>query len=173
MSARVRTVDLDAFATVLPGLARLLRDAVDSGGSVGFWAPLGDGDALLYWREVMQGLVDKSVVLIVAEDQGEVVGSVQVVLSTRQNGHHRAEVRKLMVHTSRRGHGLGRALLAAAHVEARFRGRTLLILDTRTGDAAEGLYESMGYKRAGQVPGYTVERDGTAHGTTFFFHVLP
>ncbi len=173
MSARVRTVDLDAFAQVLPGLARLLRDAVDSGGSVGFWAPLAEGEALLYWREVMQWLVEARVVLIVAEDAGEVVGSVQVVLSNRQNGAHRAEVQKLMVHTSRRGHGLGRALLAAAHVEARYRGRTLLILDTRTGDAAERLYESMGYVRAGQVPGYTVERDGTAHATTFFYHVLP
>jgi ribosomal protein S18 acetylase RimI-like enzyme len=101
------------------------------------------------------------------------VGSVQLVLSDRQNGPHRAEIRKLMVHTSRRGHGLGRALLSAAHVEAGYRGRTLLILDTRTGDAGERLYESMGYTRAAQIPGYTMERNGKVHGTTFFYHVLP
>lgn len=173
MTLRVRAVNLDQFAECLPGLAKLLVDAVDSGASLGFWAPLAQPDAVLYWREVLQGLVDEALVLLVAEDGGEVVGSVQLVLSDRQNGHHRAEVRKLMVHTSRRGHGLGRALLSAAHVEAGFRGRRLLILDTRTGDTGEKLYESMGYTRAGQIPGYTLERDGRPHGTTFFYHVLP
>jgi acetyltransferase len=172
MSARIRTIDLDQFAERLPGLARLLVDAVDSGGSLGYWAPIAHADALLYWREVMQAMVEESLVLIVAEDAGEVVGSVQLLLSPRQSGAHRAEIRKLMVHTSRRGHGLGRALLSAAHVEAAFRGRHLLILDTRTGDADEKLYESMGYTRAGQIPGFTVERDGSSHGSTYFYHVL-
>ncbi len=173
MTARIRVINLDQFAECLKGLSRLLVDAVNSGASVGFWAPMDEGRAILYWREVLQGLVQENRVVIVAEDGGEVVGSVQLVLSDRENGHHRAEVTKLMVHTSRRGHGLGRALLAAAHVEARFRGRMLLILDTRTGDAGEKLYESMGYTRSAQIPGYTMERDGRMHGTTFFYHVLP
>jgi acetyltransferase len=173
MAARIRTINLDQFAECLPGLANLLVDAVDSGASIGYWAPLAQPEALLYWREVMQGMVEENLVLIVAQDGAEVVGSVQLLLSHRQNGGHRAEVRKLMVHTSRRGHGMGRALLSAAHVEAAYRGRHLLILDTRTGDTGEKLYESMGYTRAGQIPGFTVERDGSTHGTTFFYHVLP
>ena len=173
MKPRIRTVNLDQFAECLQGLGRLLIDAVDSGASLGFWAPMSPAEAVLYWREVMQGMVQQSRVLLVAEDGGEVVGSVQLVLSDRQNGHHRAEITKLMVRTSHRGHGLGRALLAAAHVEARFRGRTLLILDTRTGDAGERLYESMGYTRAGEIPCYTIQPDGARHGTTLFYHVLP
>lgn len=173
MTARIRTVNLDQFAECLTGLAGLLVDAVNSGASVGFWAPMDEARAILYWREVMQGMVQEARVLVVAEDAGRVVGSVQLVLSDRQNGHHRAEITKLMVHTSHRGHGLGRALLAAAHVEARFRGRTLLILDTRTGDAGERLYESMGYTRAGEIPCYTIQPDGARHGTTLFYHVLP
>jgi acetyltransferase len=173
MTAQIRTVNLDRFAECLPGLGKLLVDAVDSGASLGFWAPMRPHDAVLYWREVMQGMVHETLVLLVAEDQGEVVGSVQLLLSDRQNGHHRAEIRKLMVHTSHRGHGLGRALLAAAHVEASFRGRRLLLLDTRTGDAGERLYESMGYTRAGEIPGFTIEPDGARHGTTIFYHLLP
>ena len=173
MTARIRPINLDQFAECLPGLASLLMDAVNSGASVGFWAPMDQHHAVLYWREVMQGMVQQSRVLLVAEDGGEVVGSVQLVLSDRQNGHHRAEITKLMVRTTHRGHGLGRALLAAAHVEARFRGRTLLILDTRTGDAGERLYESMGYTRAGEIPCYTIQPDGARHGTTIFYHVLP
>jgi ribosomal protein S18 acetylase RimI-like enzyme len=170
---RVRTLDMDAFAERLPGLANLLMDAVNSGASLGFWAPLSHADAILYWREVLQGLVEGNLVLLSVEEDGRVVGSVQLLLSDRQNGSHRAEVRKLMVHTEFRGRGLGRALLASAHVEARNRGRHLHILDTRSGDPAETLYESMGYARAGVIPGYTIERDGSTHGTTFFFHVLP
>lgn len=173
MTVRIRPVNLDQFAECLPGLARLLVDAVASGASIGFWAPLPQGEALLYWREVMQAMVEDHLVLLVADDGGEIVGSVQLLLSPRQNGSHRAEIRKLMVHTSRRGHGLGRALLSAAHVEAGYRGRKLLILDTRTGETGEKLYESMGYQRCGQIPGYTVEMDGSTHGTTFFYHVLP
>ena len=173
MTARISPVNLDQFAECLPGLAKLLVDAVDSGASLGFWAPIAQADALLYWREVMQGMVEGNLVLLVARDNGEVVGSVQLLLSDRQNGRHRAEIRKLMVHTSRRGRGMGRALLSAAHVEASFRGRKLLILDTRTGETGEKLYESMGYTRSAQIPGFTVERDGTRHGTTFFYHLLP
>lgn len=173
MTARIRPINLDQFAECLKGLAALLVDAVNSGASVGFWAPMDEARAILYWREVMQGMVQGSRVLLVAEEGNSVVGTVQLVLSERENGHHRAEVTKLIVHTSHRGHGLGRALLAAAHVEARFRGRTLLILDTRTGDAGEKLYESMGYTRAGEIPCYTIQPDGARHGTTIFYHVLP
>jgi acetyltransferase len=173
MTARIRTVNLDQFAECLKGLAALFVDAVNSGASVGFWAPMDEHRAVLYWREVLQGMVQESRVLIVAEDGGEVVGTVQLVLSDRQNGHHRAEVTKLMVQTSKRGLGLGRALLAAAHVEARYRGRTLLILDTRTGDAGERLYTSMGYTRAGEIPRYTIGPDGARQGTTIFYHELP
>ncbi len=172
MKPRIRTLNLDQFAECLHGLGRLLIDAVDSGASLGFWAPMSPADAILYWREVLQGMVEENLVLLVAEDEGEVVGSVQLLLSERQNGHHRAEIRKLMVRNTHRQHGLGRALLAAAHVEADYRGRTLLVLDTRTGDAGERLYESMGYARAGEIPGFTIEPDGARHGTTIFYHVL-
>ncbi|MBK6982541.1 MAG: GNAT family N-acetyltransferase [Betaproteobacteria bacterium] len=107
MTARIRKVNLDQFAECLPRLADLLVDAVESGGSLGFWAPLPQSEALLYWREVMQGMVEENLLLLVAEDGREVVGSVQLLLSDRQNGRHRAEIRKLMVHTSRRGWGWG------------------------------------------------------------------
>ena len=60
MTARIRPINLDRFAECLPGLAKLLSDAVESGGSLGFWAPLGHAEALLYWREVMQGMVDET-----------------------------------------------------------------------------------------------------------------
>ena len=41
-----------------------------------------------------------------------------------------------------------------ALLEARARGRSLLTLDTRTGDMAEPLYLSLGFQPAGVIPGY-------------------
>ncbi|PJN94663.1 GNAT family N-acetyltransferase, partial [Amaricoccus sp. HAR-UPW-R2A-40] len=38
--------------------------------------------------------------------------------------------------------------------EAAARGRSLLTLDTRTGDAAEPLYAGLGFQTAGVIPGY-------------------
>lgn len=53
-----------------------------------------------------------------------------------------------------RRQGIARALMAAVEDEARARGRTLLALDTRTGDAAEPLDRSLGFEFAGVIPGY-------------------
>ena len=43
--------------------------------------------------------------------EGDVVGTAQLLLATRQNARHRAEVAKVIVHTKARRRGLGRALL--------------------------------------------------------------
>ena len=44
--------------------------------------------------------------------------------------------------------------MVAIEGEARRLGRSLLTLDTRTGDAAEPLYAAMGYRTTGVIPGY-------------------
>ena len=49
---------------------------------------------------------------------------------------------------------IARALMGRLEAEARARGRSLLTLDTRTGDMAEPLYLSLGFQPAGVIPGY-------------------
>ena len=44
--------------------------------------------------------------------------------------------------------------MAALERRAGELGRSLLTLDTRTGDSAEPLYTSLGYQTAGIIPGY-------------------
>jgi hypothetical protein len=44
--------------------------------------------------------------------------------------------------------------MAALEHEAGRLGRSLLTLDTRTGDKAEPLYAALGYQVAGIIPGY-------------------
>jgi hypothetical protein len=73
-------------------------------------------------------------------------------LDALPNGAHRGEVSKLLVHPAARRRGIARALMTALHAEAARRGRSLLVLDTRTGDPSEALYLSLGYRTTGQIP---------------------
>ena len=88
------------------------------------------------------------------ERDGRIVGSVQLDTDTPPNQPHRAEVRKLLVHPDFRRQGLARALMAELERHAQLLGRSLLTLDTRTGDHAEPLYVSLGYSTVGVIPGY-------------------
>ena len=59
--------------------------------------------------------------------------------------------------------------MRAAEDVARASGRTLLVLDTASGDA-ERLYERLGWTRVGQVPGYyALMPDGRPCDTMIFY----
>ena len=94
---------------VLPGLIHLLQDAVASGASVGFLPPLSAEEAQQYWSTVFQGVVQGTCVLLVARDEGRIIGSVQLALALKPNARHRAEVQKLFVLSSQRRRGIGSA----------------------------------------------------------------
>ncbi|MEZ5665957.1 MAG: GNAT family N-acetyltransferase [Alphaproteobacteria bacterium] len=112
-------------------------------------------EAAAFWRDkVLPAVQAGSRVLLVAEEGGRIVGSGQLGCDTPANGRHRAEVSKLLVHPDARRRGIARALMLALEDAARARGRSLLVLDTRTGDAAEPLYAALGYQVAGTIPGY-------------------
>lgn len=120
----------ESAAAVRPQLIALLQDAVEHGASVGFITPLSREVAGRYWQDVIHEVGQGARVLLVAEREGVVAGTVQLGLCLRPNGLHRAEVQKLLVHTRWRRQGLARALMQAAEDEARQAGRSLLYLDT-------------------------------------------
>jgi ribosomal protein S18 acetylase RimI-like enzyme len=97
---------------------------------------------------------------------------VQLDLSTRANGRHRAEVIRLLVHRRARRRGLGRALMEAVEAEARRRERTTLVLDTRAGDPSEALYQSLGWQRAGVIPRYARSANGAFDASAFYYKLL-
>ena len=170
---RVTTLTPAETLVAEPALVALLRDAVDSGASIGFLPPLSEGEALEYWRSVRAAVAEGSRVLFAARDAaGETIGSAQLDLALRANGRHRAEVAKVMVHRRARRQGVGRALMLAAEAEARRLGRSTLVLDTRHGDPSEILYRSLGWERAGEIPRYARSADGTLHTTAFYFKLL-
>jgi len=156
----------------LPALVDMLVRTVADGASIGFHAPLDAAEAEAYWHDVNAGLKSGQVWMLIAHVGDKVIGSVQLAPNMKANGRHRAEVQKLMVHPDARGIGVGRNLMIALETLALEKGRPLLILDTATGDIAEGLYERLGYTRVGMIPRYTVEVDGTHGDTTIFYKHL-
>lgn len=154
-------------------LAALLVATVANGASIGFYAPLADADAQSYWRGVQADVRQGQRIVLAAFDRsGALVGTGQLSLEPRPNGRHRAEVEKLMVAAECQRQGVARALMRELEHAARLAGRTLLVLDTREGDAAAQLYRSLGWELAGRVPGYVREHDGTTNATLIFYRSL-
>ena len=150
-------------------LANLLVATVDDGASVGFLPPLAMADAMAYWESVS----DEQTILLVAEADGRIVGTVQGQLAAKANGRHRAEIGKLLVHPGARRRGIARRLMDAIEAELRADGRTLIVLDTREGDPSNALYQGMGYVEAGRIPDYARSASGDLHTTIFYFKRLP
>jgi ribosomal protein S18 acetylase RimI-like enzyme len=164
----VTIVPLHSVRSRINELAELLIRVVEDGASVGFMPPLSAEEATRYW----EGVPGPDVVLYAALAGGRVAGSVQLHVCTKPNGSHRAEIAKLMTHPDYRRHGIGRRLMLQAEAKAAELGRTLLVLDTREGDPSNRLYSSIGYTRAGRIPGYARSADGELHATVYYYKNL-
>lgn len=177
MSAPVRVRRLERVTDdQVHGLADVLVDVVDGGGSVSFMAPLDPAHAVAFWRGVADGVARGERALLVAEERDDaqadgwrVVGSVHLVLALPENQPHRADVTKLVVHRRARRRGVATALMTALEDVARDCGRSVLVLDTETGGAAEALYAGLGWQRAGVVPDFALRPHGGLAATTFFW----
>jgi len=60
-------------------------------------------------------------------------------------------------------------LMESVEAVSRQAGKTLLVLDTATGDNAERLYQRLGWTRLGVIPNYAKYPDGSWADTTFFW----
>jgi GNAT superfamily N-acetyltransferase len=158
--------EIESNSQILTGL---LIDSVDAGASMGFHPPLNIDKAQLFFADVGQSVGTGDALLLGAFLDGRLVGSVQLRLESKENGSHRAEVAKLLVHSSARGRGIAADLMNRLVEMAMENKKSLLMLDTETGSAAEFLYRKLGWQELGVIPGHTLERDGTPSSTTFFW----
>lgn len=149
-------------------LTNLLIQVVEDGASIGFLPPLSQINAQRYWETVIQ----TDIILFVARMNKHIVGSVQIHLCSKENGLHRAEIAKLMVHPAYRRKGIARLLMEKAHSVAIEQGRTLLVLDTRNGDPSNVLYTSLGYTLVGCIPNYAKSQNGQLDGTNIYYKEL-
>jgi GNAT superfamily N-acetyltransferase len=153
-------------------LSDVLIDCVEGGASVSFMLPIARATAVEFWRSVAAGVLRRERILMAAEDAaGQIVGCVQIIFAQVENQPHRADIAKMLVHRRARRQGIGAALLEEAERSARSAGKTLLVLDTASGDA-ERLYAKLGWRRCGVIPGYALLPGGGLCDTTFFYRTL-
>ena len=155
----------------IDALAEVLIDCVDGGASVSFMHPLPRDRAVAFWRRVADEVAAGQCALLAADDARGLCGTVQLILDQPENQPHRAELVKMLVHRRARRQGLGAALMRAAEATARECGKSLLVLDTASGDA-ERLYQRMGWVRVGVIPGYALLPRGGLCGTTVYYRNL-
>lgn len=153
-------------------LASVLVDCVEGGASVSFMRPLAEDKAEAFWRAVGADAARGGRILLVAEDDADIVGTVQIALNLPENQPHRADVAKMLVHRRARRRGIGAALMRAAEAEARAMGKSLLVLDTATGGDAERLYQRLGWSLVGVIPDYALFPNGSFCSTSVFYRKL-
>ncbi len=174
MRVSIESVDRFSFDSCLDALASILHACVHDGASVGFILPFPLEDARAYWLgQVRPAVVAGDVVLMVARGPEGIVGTVQLQWAAMPNQAHRADVCKLLVHPDARRRGIARALMAELERRAVEGRRSLLTLDTRTGDTAEPLYRTLGFQTVGVIPDFC--RDTASDrldGTTLMYKKL-
>lgn len=169
----IRCVGHDEVADYIDGLSDILIDCVEGGASVSFLLPISRSTAIGFWQQVAIGVRRGERILLIAENaDGQIVGTVQLIIALPENQPHRADIAKMLVRRSARRQGVGARLLAAVDEAARKAGKSVLVLDTVTGGDGERLYERAGWQRVGNVPNYALMPDGTFCGTTFFHRQL-
>jgi GNAT superfamily N-acetyltransferase len=125
----------------------------------------------LFWRGAAASVARGERVVLAAQDETSIVGTVQVIWAEPENQPHRGDLAKMLVRRRARRRGIGTALLEAAEQAARGAGKTLLVLDTASADAGR-LYAQRGWRRVGEIPRYALLPGGTPCATTVFFKPL-
>jgi len=168
---RIEVVGREDLGAVETSLAEIVADGVNGGAAISFMQPFTADDGLRFWREnVFPEVASGKRVLFVAYLDEVIVGTAQMHIALPPNQPHRCEVAKMVVHSRARRKGVAQRLMRALEAHAKSIGKTLITLDTRSGDKAEGLYASVGFKKAGMIPGYAFDPDGRArHGTTYMY----
>jgi GNAT superfamily N-acetyltransferase len=169
----VRVLTRDSLTDNIPGLVDILIECVLEGASIGFLSDLTLEQALEYWQKVSSRFSHSELIVLAAFVDGNLAGTVQLVLSPQPNQPHRADVAKLLVSPRFRRLGIASALMQKIEELALDVGRDLLVLDTLTGTGAELLYLGLGWTKIGEIPRYALlPEGGEPLPTSIFFKSL-
>ncbi len=155
-------------------LSDTLIESVASGGSISFMHPVSKEKALAFWKKIALDVAQGERILLVARDErGEIVGTVQSVISLPENQPHRADIAKMMVHPRARRRGIAAALMREIERLTFAAGKNLMVLDTETDQAASHLYTKLGWQVAGHIPRFALKPHGGLCSTTYFYKHMP
>lgn len=150
-------------------LSEMMIEAVASGASVSFMHPLAPEEADAFWRDALADAASGKKIVLGAFEDTRLIGTFTLVLGLPPNQPHRADLAKLIVRNSHRGRGIGTALMLEAERLAIAHGRTLLVLDTAIDGGPWQMYEGLGYRLAGIIPGYSYTPHGTLTGVKIYW----
>lgn len=153
----------------IAALSDVLQACVADGASVGFIDAADRQTIEQFWHSRLSALRSGDQQLLVARQAEQLVATVMVGYSAMPNGRHRAEISKLLVLPAARRQGIARRLMQQAEALAAQQGKTLLVLDTRSGDVATDLYLSLGWTIAGSIPHYAGSVQGELEATTLMY----
>lgn len=170
----VKSLAANDFNNYLNELTEILYQCVHDGASVGFILPFSKDESRNYWlNKVLPSLLNSKRIVLIAKLDGHIAGTVQLDCDTPPNQSQRAEVSKLLVAPKFQKRGVAKKLMFELEERGLKIGRSLLTLDTRTGDKAEPLYLALGYEKSGVIPNFArdpiIER---YDGTTLMFKKL-
>ncbi len=165
----IRTLDAAEAMARADELADILLDCVAGGASVSFMAGMSRAEALAFWEKVAGGVSSGERILIVAEEAGRLIGTVQVIAAGAPNQPHRSDLAKMLVHRDGRNRGIGASLLGAAEAASLRAGWWLMVLDTVDDSAGHRLYTRGGWSRVGAIPDYALWPDGRLCATVYFY----
>lgn len=168
----LRIQPLENNEATVAALAGLIIETVAHGGSVSFMHPLAPEDARAFWRTSLQAAGAGARVVLGAFLDDRLVGTLTLLLECPPNQPHRAELAKMMTAIAHRGKGIARALAVEAERLAKEKGKTLINLDTAEDEGAAGLYEKLGYIRAGLIPDYALKPHGGLTGTILYYKYI-
>ncbi|GHB67437.1 N-acetyltransferase [Psychrosphaera saromensis] len=148
-----------------------LLTCVKDGASLGFLNTVTEQKVSDYWLDVATSL-SQDCILLVAEKDGQIAGSVQISLCNKDNGKHRGEVQKLFVLPRFRSIGLATQLMQKAEQLALEHKLSLLVLDTETESNAELFYQKNNYVKVGDIPSFALNPQGDMSGTSMYYKLL-
>jgi ribosomal protein S18 acetylase RimI-like enzyme len=129
----------------------VVTDVVAAGGAVGWTTPPSRQETDDWLRTLLS---DGSRVVVAVRD-GRVVGIGTWSRLPAEVLAHNGEIRRVMVHRSARGLGLGRRITIALVASARELGIEQLLCDVRGNNhAAIALYLSLGFREYGRLPDF-------------------
>jgi ribosomal protein S18 acetylase RimI-like enzyme len=171
---RIEAIDPSSYDDAIDGLATLIVDAVEGGAAVNFLAGVRPDEAAAWWAARSGAVHSGAITVFVARDDGDgrIIGSTLIERSSNPNSPHRAEIGKVIVHSSARRQGIATALMRAAEDQARAEGRWMLILDTVSGSPAAALYEGLGWQTVGTIPDYALNTAGEPEPATYYYKDL-
>jgi acetyltransferase len=166
---RLRVLDEESMES----LSSILQEAVNAGSPLGFIPPITAEECRLYWRGIAAELSRGKLILLVARnEQGAIVGTMQVALHDAPAGRHRAELEKFIVHSNHRKFGVAQKLATRSLAAAREEGRSLIICKAEAGSPTEEFYRWLGGKQGGLIPAYFRMPDGSMQDVSIFYKEL-